>query len=63
VGIGVVDTLRPSVESEGEIRDRIARVRDLVAPDRLWIVPDGGFRALRPDAARAKLSAMVRAAK
>jgi len=63
VGVGVIDTLRAAVESEEEVRGRIARLRDLIPADRLWVVPDGGFRALRPDAARAKLSAMVRAAK
>jgi 5-methyltetrahydropteroyltriglutamate--homocysteine methyltransferase len=63
VGVGVIDTLRASVESEEEVRARIARLRELIPSDRLWVVPDGGFRALRPDAARAKLSAMVRAAK
>jgi len=62
-GVGVVDTLRAAVETESEIRERIAMLRGLIAEDHLWVVPDGGFRALRPDAARAKLSAMVRAAK
>ena len=62
-GVGVVDTLSSEVETEAKIRDRIGLLRELVPEDHLWVVPDGGFRALRPDAARAKLSAMVRAAK
>jgi 5-methyltetrahydropteroyltriglutamate--homocysteine methyltransferase len=62
-GVGVVDTLRAEVETEAEIRDRIGRLRELIPDDHLWVVPDCGFRALRPDAARAKLTAMVRAAK
>ena len=33
------------------------------AAERLWVVPDGGFRALRAETARAKLAAMVAAAK
>jgi len=62
-GVGVVDVLDPRVESEAEIRDRIGVVTKLVPADRLWIVPDGGFRALQPAVARAKLTAMVSAAK
>jgi methionine synthase II (cobalamin-independent) len=53
----------PRVESEEEIKDRLKRVADLVPRDRLWAVPDGGFRALRIDCARAKLTALVAAAK
>jgi 5-methyltetrahydropteroyltriglutamate--homocysteine methyltransferase len=63
VGIGVVDVLDPRVESEAEIRERLKMVGRLVPPDRLWAVPDGGFRALRPETARAKLAAMVAAAR
>jgi hypothetical protein len=38
-------------------------VSRLVPRDHLWAVPDGGFRALRPEIAQAKLAAMVAAAK
>ncbi len=62
-GIGVIDVLDPRVETEAEIRERIAKVTAVIPRDRLWLVPDGGFRALRPETARAKLSAMVAAAK
>jgi 5-methyltetrahydropteroyltriglutamate--homocysteine methyltransferase len=62
-GIGVVDVLSPWVESEAEIRERLANLARLVPPDRLWAVPDGGFRALRPDIARQKLAALSAAAK
>ena len=62
-GIGVIDVLDPRVETETEIRERIAKVTALIPRDRLWLVPDGGFRALRPDSARAKLAAMAAAAK
>jgi len=62
-GVGVVDVLDPRVETEAEIRDRIRVVTKLVPADRLWLVPDGGFRALQPAAASAKLAAMVAAAK
>jgi 5-methyltetrahydropteroyltriglutamate--homocysteine methyltransferase len=63
VGVGVVDVLDPRVETEDEIRERLATVSRLVPGDRLWAVPDGGFRALRSETARAKLSVMVAAAK
>jgi 5-methyltetrahydropteroyltriglutamate--homocysteine methyltransferase len=62
-GIGVVDVLDPRAETEDEIRDRLAIVTKLVSPDRVWLVPDGGLRALRPAIARAKLAALVAAAK
>jgi len=62
-GIGVVDVADPRVESADEIRARLTRLSALVPSDRLWAVPDGGFRALRPAAARSKLAAMVAAAK
>jgi len=63
VGIGVIDVLDPRIETEDEIRERLATVRRLVPRDRLWAVPDGGMRALRPDTARAKLAAMAAATK
>jgi len=63
VGIGVIDVLDPRVETEDEVRQRLAVVERLVPRDRLWAVPDGGLRALRPDTARAKLAAMVAATK
>ena len=62
-GIGVIDVVDPRVETEEEVRGRIERLAQLVPRDRLWAVPDGGFRALRIDVARAKLAAMVAAAK
>jgi 5-methyltetrahydropteroyltriglutamate--homocysteine methyltransferase len=61
VGIGVIDVLDPRVETEEDVRARLAIVSRLVSRDRLWAVPDGGFRALRPETARAKLAAMVAA--
>jgi len=63
VGIGVIDVLDPRVETEDEIRARLAIVTKLVPRDRLWAVPDGGLRALRPETARAKLAAMAAAVK
>jgi 5-methyltetrahydropteroyltriglutamate--homocysteine methyltransferase len=63
VGIGVIDVLDPRVETEDEIRARLAIVNQLVPRDRLWAIPDGGLRALRPETAQAKLAAMVAAAK
>jgi len=62
-GIGVVDVLDPRAETEDEIRDRVAMLSKLIPRDRLWLVPDGGFRALRAETTRAKLAAMAAAAK
>lgn len=62
-GIGVVDVIDARVESEEEIRDRLTTVLRLVPRDRLWVVPDGGLRPLRPETARAKLAVMAAAAK
>jgi 5-methyltetrahydropteroyltriglutamate--homocysteine methyltransferase len=62
-GIGVIDVVSPVVESEAEVRRRLTMLAKHVSPDRLWAVPDGGFRALRPDVARAKLAVLVAAAK
>jgi 5-methyltetrahydropteroyltriglutamate--homocysteine methyltransferase len=62
-GIGVVDVLSSRIESEAEIGERLATLAKLVPSDRLWAVPDGGFRALRPDVARQKLAVLAAAAK
>jgi 5-methyltetrahydropteroyltriglutamate--homocysteine methyltransferase len=61
-GIGIVDVVDPRIETEDEIRRRIAHLRELLPADRLWAVPDGGLRALRIDVARAKLTALAAAA-
>ena len=63
VGIGVIDVLDPRVETEDEVRERLAIVRRIIPRNQLWAVPDGGFRGLRPETARAKLAAMVAASK
>ncbi len=63
VGIGVIDVMDARVETVDEVRERLAIVERLVPRDRLWVVPDGGLRALRLETAQAKLAAMVAAAK
>ncbi len=63
VGIGVIDVLDPRVETEDEIRQRLAIVKRILPRDQLWAVPDGGLRGLRPETAQAKLAAMAAAAK
>ncbi len=63
VGAGVIDVLDLRVETDAEIRERIAIVSRSIPRDRLWLVPDGGFRALPRDSARAKLAAMAAAAR
>ena len=63
VGIGVIDVLDTRVETADEVRERLAMVMKLVPRDRLWAVPDGGMRGLRPETALAKLAAMAAAAR
>jgi len=63
VGVGVIDVLDTRVETEVEVRERIAVVRRILQRDGSWVVPDGGFRALRTETAEAKLAAMIAAAK
>lgn len=63
VGIGVVDSLDSRVEEVEEIVARLERVADLVPRDRVWALPDGGFRALRAEVTRAKLANLVAAAR
>jgi 5-methyltetrahydropteroyltriglutamate--homocysteine methyltransferase len=63
VGIGVIDVLDSRVETEDEVRERLAIVRRIFPRDQLWAVPDGGFRGLRAETAEAKLAVMVSAAK
>ena len=61
--IGVIDVASAVVETEDEVRARLTMLAKHVPADRLWAVPDGGFRALRPEIARAKLAVLVAAAK
>lgn len=62
-GVGVVDVLDARVETPATIEARIRRVASAIPPDRLWAVPDGGFRSLAPVSALGKLAAMVAAAR
>ncbi len=63
VGVGVIDVLDARVETEDEVRARLAIVSQIIPRHQLWAVPDGGFRGLRPETARAKLAVMVAASK
>jgi 5-methyltetrahydropteroyltriglutamate--homocysteine methyltransferase len=62
-GVGVVDVLDARVEARDTIAARIRRVASSIPADRLWVVPDGGFRSLAAEAAREKLRTMVAAAR
>jgi 5-methyltetrahydropteroyltriglutamate--homocysteine methyltransferase len=59
---GVVDVLDARVEPADVLARRVERLRRLVPDDRLWLAPDAGLRTLTPDAASAKLRALVAAA-
>jgi 5-methyltetrahydropteroyltriglutamate--homocysteine methyltransferase len=61
-GIGVIDVLDPRIESAAEIRERADVVARHLPRERIWLVPDGGFRALRPATAMGKLEALAAAA-
>lgn len=58
---GCVDTRTPVVEPVGVVRERVCRAARVVPAHRLWVSPDCGLRLLAPEAARAKLNAMVAA--
>lgn len=62
-GIGVIDVVDSRVETEPEVRRRLDMLATLIPPDRLWAVPDGGFRALQSDVVRQKLAVLVAAAR
>jgi len=59
---GVIDVLSGDVESVDTIKQRAGRLLRRVPAERLMLAPDGGLRTLDPEAARAKLEAMVEAA-
>jgi 5-methyltetrahydropteroyltriglutamate--homocysteine methyltransferase len=59
LGLGVIDVKSAEVESPDVVAARIRRALSYVPPGRLFVNPDCGLRHLPPDAARAKLSAMV----
>jgi 5-methyltetrahydropteroyltriglutamate--homocysteine methyltransferase len=59
--LGVVDSHDPVVEPAALVRRRLEKARRCLPPDRLWVDPDCGLRALTPDAARRKLAVMSQA--
>lgn len=60
---GVVDTSTDEMETVDVLRERVTAVlaANVVPPERLWIAPDCGLRALPSEAAQAKLERMVQA--
>jgi 5-methyltetrahydropteroyltriglutamate--homocysteine methyltransferase len=61
LGVGVVDTQDTAVEPIATIRGRIQAALERIEPERLWLSPDCGLRALPPDSARAKLANLAEA--
>jgi 5-methyltetrahydropteroyltriglutamate--homocysteine methyltransferase len=59
LGLGVIDVKTDQVESPAQVATRIRRALRFVPPEMLSVNPDCGLRHVRPEAARAKLSAMV----
>ncbi len=62
LGAGVVDVHSAQTESVDELRRRAERLLQHVPAERLWLMPDGGLRALSESVARDKLRALVEAA-
>lgn len=63
LGLGCIDTKTPAVESVQDVTALIERARALIPAERLAIHPDCGLRVLPREAARAKLTVMVSAAR
>jgi 5-methyltetrahydropteroyltriglutamate--homocysteine methyltransferase len=59
LGFGVIDVKTPDLETPDVVAARIRRALEYVPAGRLFVNPDCGLRHLPPEAARAKLSAMV----
>jgi 5-methyltetrahydropteroyltriglutamate--homocysteine methyltransferase len=59
LGLGVIDVKTDQVESPAQVATRIRRALRFVPPEMLSVNPDCGLRHVRPEAARAKLGAMV----
>lgn len=62
-GAGVIDVASPRVETPEEIRGRVEGLLNKIPAERLWLAPDAGLHALTGEQARAKLEAMVAAAR
>jgi len=60
---GVIEAGVPEVESVDEIADRLRKVLAHVPADRVWATPDAGLRGISEEACRAKLEALVAAAR
>ena len=56
---GVVDVKNYYVETPQDVADRIRRVLEFVAPEKLTLTPDCGFSQTARWAARAKLKSLV----
>ncbi len=61
IAAGCVSSADPAVEEVAVIRERIRAAMRLIPPQRLWVAPDCGLRALPREAAREKLARMVAA--
>lgn len=61
LGAGVIDVHDHAVEPAEMVHERIARVLEVVPPERVWINPDCGLKTRTPDEVRGKLAAMVAA--
>lgn len=63
VSVGVVDSQSTEIESVAEIEERIARVLEVIPPERLTLTPDCGLKPLPREVAFAKVANLVSAAR
>jgi 5-methyltetrahydropteroyltriglutamate--homocysteine methyltransferase len=63
IGPGVYDIHAPRLPSVEEMTDLLARARERIAPDQLWVNPDCGLKTRRWEEVRPALVNMVAAAR
>jgi 5-methyltetrahydropteroyltriglutamate--homocysteine methyltransferase len=63
IGPGVYDIHAPRLPSVEEMADLLARARERIAPDQLWVNPDCGLKTRRWEEVRPALVNMVAAAR
>ena len=62
IGLGVIDVHTDRIETVEEIREGVERACRYIAPRRIHLLPDCGFKERREEIAKEKLRVMVRAA-
>ncbi len=63
IGPGVYDIHSPRVPATGEMSDLLAKARERLSPDQIWVNPDCGLKTRKWDEVKPALVNMVEAAK